>query len=108
MKQAKQYRQGDVLLEQVSPDENTDGFELVPREAGRVVLAHGETSGHAHAIAEPGARLFRNPAGARLLRLVRPLSLRHEEHPEIRLPKGTFRVVQQEEDVRGEYRPVAD
>jgi hypothetical protein len=40
-------RQGDVLV--ASIDEVPAKTSAVPKEAGRVVLAHGEATGHAHA-----------------------------------------------------------
>ena len=42
-------RQGDVVLFPVSKLPN--GCKEVPNEKGRIVLAHGEVTGHAHAIA---------------------------------------------------------
>lgn len=49
-KYPKQFRQGDVLLVRVS---NLPAKATVrARENGRVILAHGEVTGHAHAITE--------------------------------------------------------
>lgn len=42
------YRQGDVLIERI--DSVPDDAQPVPLEDGRIVLAHGEVTGHAHAI----------------------------------------------------------
>ena len=50
------YRQGDVLL--VRDDAaSVDGTE-VARDQGHVVLAYGEATGHAHAIASKAATLY--------------------------------------------------
>jgi hypothetical protein len=69
-----------------------------PRQ-GRLVLAEGEATGHAHAIAEPDAREFR--VGDERLVLVRSKArLVHEEHAPIELPAGTYRVV-----IQREYEP---
>ena len=90
------YRQGDVLLERV---ETVDLGEEVCREGGRVVLAHGEVSGHSHAIEAPDATLFRGrhlPQG-RFLRLLSPARLVHEEHSPIPLPAGLYRLRRQHE-----------
>jgi hypothetical protein len=47
-----QYRQGDVLL--VSIDHIPDGVKEVKRDKlGRLVLARGEATGHAHVIHNP-------------------------------------------------------
>ena len=42
------FRQGDVLV--VPVDEIPTGLKKVPREQGRLVLAHGEATGHAHVV----------------------------------------------------------
>lgn len=48
MKKRNQMRQGDVLLDFDNPP--TALGKKLPREAGRVVLAHGEATGHTHSI----------------------------------------------------------
>ena len=53
------YRQGDVLI--VPVESIPEELDPVDREDGRVVLAHGEVTGHAHAIEAEGAALFRDP-----------------------------------------------
>ena len=83
-----QIRQGDVLL--VPIDAIPAGAVAVPREAGRVVLAHGEVTGHAHAftgtrtmlmeLPEPIAmRMFSRPV-SRFVTVPEPDTLWHEEH----------------------------
>jgi hypothetical protein len=57
VQQRQQYRQGDVLV--VPAAAVPDGATPLEREGGRVVLAHGEVTGHAHAITAPKAQLFR-------------------------------------------------
>ena len=42
------YRQGDVLVIRV--DDVPSSAVSVPRDAGRLVLAYGEVTGHAHAV----------------------------------------------------------
>lgn len=108
MSQPRQFQQGDVFLLEVRGRFSKKGFKPVAREGGRVVLAHGELTGHAHAIADPGARLLQHNSGERLLELARSASLHHEEHGDIKLPKGLFRVVRQREYERGSARLVAD
>jgi hypothetical protein len=50
------YRQGDVLI---IPVYSVPGnLAPVARENGRIVLADGEATGHAHAIRAEGAALF--------------------------------------------------
>ncbi|MFI6638332.1 hypothetical protein [Streptomyces sp. NPDC050504] len=108
------YRQGDVLLVPVAqadlPPGAADGPEE-PRDArGRMVLALGEVTGHAHAVVGPG-RLVREPGGPfapMLLSLPDGGRVVHEEHAPIPLPKGWYRVVRQREYTPGSVRVVAD
>lgn len=57
-----QYRQGDVLLERIAA--LPSGLQLVPRDKGRVILAYGEVTGHAHALLEAGTQKFTGEKGA--------------------------------------------
>jgi hypothetical protein len=89
-----QYRQGDVLLIKVNqlPQEKM----LIEREYGRIVLAHGEATGHAHAISDPIAR-FWDSGKERVLEIPEPTELKHEEHAAIPLAPGYYRVIHQRE-----------
>ena len=90
------YRQGDVLL--VAVDAIPEAAEQQPRR-GRLILAEGEATGHAHAIAELDAREFR--VGDERFVLVRSAAqLIHEEHATIELEPGAYRVV-----IQREYEP---
>jgi hypothetical protein len=60
--QNRQYRQGDVLLERIGSLPKK--LQPVDREHGKVVLAHGEVTGHAHTLAEPGTRKLVDGNGA--------------------------------------------
>jgi hypothetical protein len=53
------YRQGDVLI--IPVESIPERLDAIDRDDGRVVLAHGEVTGHAHAIKAEGAVLFRDP-----------------------------------------------
>lgn len=76
------YRQGDVSI--------TPHLEPLPAaakavkpEAGGVVLAHGEVTGHSHRIPrayQRYAKLVRTEEDRRFLRVTSPVPLRHEEH----------------------------
>ncbi|CAM5672784.1 hypothetical protein GCM10010329_42610 [Streptomyces spiroverticillatus] len=107
------YRQGDVLIVPLeesavpayavgAPGESRDG-------RGRLVLALGEVTGHAHAVQGPG-RLVREggPFDPMLLHLPDGGRVVHEEHAVVPLPKGWYRVVRQREYVPGAFRVVAD
>ena len=105
----KIYRQGDVMLIQV--DEAERGAKIA-REDGRVVLAHGELTGHAHAIASKDATLYEAATalalGTRILTTRRAVKLVHEEHATIRVPVGTWLVRIQREYSPEALRNVAD
>ena len=90
------FRQGDVLLVGVDaiPDDAT-----AEARSGRIVLAEGEATGHAHAIHERDARTF-TYQGERFLLTRSKAQLVHEEHGPIEVPAGSWRVV-----IQREYEP---
>lgn len=101
----KKYRQGDVLI---------IGTEEIPSDAkqqrrtGRIVLAYGEVTGHAHAIHDTHVELFQRGEQAFLRIDSAPASLTHEEHDAITLPPGCYEVRRQREYAPEEIRQVAD
>ncbi|GAA2295158.1 hypothetical protein GCM10010149_49270 [Nonomuraea roseoviolacea subsp. roseoviolacea] len=102
------FRQGDILVVPVAEvPEWVESAPSAPRDGrGRLVLALGEATGHAHAVPGPGV-LVLDPRGD-YLHLPQGGRLVHEEHAAISLPPGWFRVVRQREYVPGAYRLVAD
>ncbi|GAA2413973.1 hypothetical protein GCM10010191_24800 [Actinomadura vinacea] len=103
------YRQGDILILPLREDEVPQTVRDLPPaprdERGRMVLALGEATGHAHAIAAPGELLRdSDPLVPDHLHLHSGGRLVHEEHAEISLPKGWFRVIRQREYVPGAVR----
>jgi hypothetical protein len=86
-----QFRQGDVLLHPVAAIP-ADATDVTPK--GRIVLAHGEVTGHTHAIAEGEAREFTH-VDARLLTATATATVTHEEHAAIPMPPGIREIVQQ-------------
>lgn len=99
------YRQGDVLL--VPCAAIPAGAYEEAAENGRVVLARGERSGHAHTMAADRVCYFRDDGsggGGAFIRVAgsAPVDLRHEEHAPLTIPPGSYRVVQQRE-----YQPRA-
>jgi hypothetical protein len=107
-------RQGDVLV--IPIKRMPRNLVAVPRENGRVVLAHGEVTGHAHAIKSERAALFRDPKLAAIFMHVTepfmqaddPVALEHDEHDTITIPPGSYRVVRQREYSPQEIKNVAD
>lgn len=108
------YRQGDVLIERIPS--LPIGLKNIPRENGRVVLAHGEVTGHAHAIYEKEVGHFSGEAkdadglaGVTFLEVRAAMAaLTHEEHSKIPLPCGFYRVTRQREYSPEALRNVAD
>ena len=127
-------RQGDVLLIPVDPDvvagaAAPETRRVLDRVEGRLVLAEGEATGHAHVIVEDNARLEsqgfgefrRNRHGgswseSRTVLIVEgaPVRLVHEEHDPLTVPTGGYLVRRQREyapPTRGwdaNWRRVAD
>ena len=99
-----QARPGDVLL--VPVDAAPAAARPVRRTGGRVILAEGEVTGHAHAIRSSAATLLR-AGDERYLRVAAPVTLDHEEHARIEVAPGIYRVVIQREYVPPEISPVA-
>ena len=126
-------RQGDVLLTPVTA--LPAGCTEVPHDKGRIVLAYGEVTGHAHAIADhtartsdreigpaaageiadaaiaraqAKARLLTAPNGERFLEVTETVHLRHEEHDEHAIEPGIYRLPQQMEYSPAELQRVAD
>lgn len=102
------YRQGDVLIIPVRSIPKK--LEPVERENGRIVLAHGEVTGHAHAIKNEGAALFRDPKLMAVFMTVNgdAVMLEHDEHDTIVIPPGNYQVVRQREYSPEAIRNVAD
>ncbi len=104
------FRQGDVLI--IPTSKIPKGLERVPRDNGRVVLAYGEVTGHAHAILDDPATLFRrddmDEMADRFLHVETEVALTHDEHDTITLPKGDYIVRRQREYEPEAPRYVAD
>ena len=85
------FRHGDVLIQKVSS---------IPKGAKRLkhrTLAHGELTGHSHQIREKDAALWQAGPDLFLNITARLATVVHQEHAEIELPKGTYRVWRQRE-----------
>lgn len=99
------YRQGDVLL---VPAALPADARKVERNGERIVLALGEATGHAHAIATPGVQLYERGKERFISVAVATAVLAHEEHGAIEVPAGTYRVLTQREYAPEEIRRVQD
>jgi hypothetical protein len=114
-KKSKQFRQGDVFVAPCA--EIPKDAVVVTRDAGRVVLAYGEVTGHCHAICEPDVALLEREVTVNgkqekqlFLRVDSPkgAALTHQEHKTANIPPGTYSVTRQREYARGEVRQVLD
>lgn len=120
-KKTTQFRQGDVLIERVT--ELPNNLAAREKENGRVILAHGEVTGHAHEIEKPKLATLRECNDA--VRLLGDLddsasmtqaalivnkdtAVVHQEHSRIPLEKGDYIVRRQREYSPREIRNVAD
>ena len=96
------YQQGDVIVEKC---ESFEGKKLE-----HLVLETGEVTGHAHRISSGLAELFESGSIKYLRVLSDEAILTHEEHNQIVLPKGIYKVrkVREYDHFTEENRYVAD
>jgi len=104
-------RQGDLLL--VPVDGLPNGADRV--RSGRLVLAEGEATGHAHVVDDERASLHRRRDRWSPVELYLsvvgddPVFLVHEEHDRLRVTPGVWEVRRQREyEPRGRSRRVSD
>lgn len=102
------YRQGDLLIERIAKPE----VEFRPAK-GKIILAHGEVTGHHHAIdrfegIQIAGSMTISLGQAMILSIPAPVEVTHQEHAPIQLPKGTYRVTRQREYSPAAIRNVAD
>lgn len=105
----EQYRQGDIFI--IRTDEIPDGARPVARDNGRIVLAYGEVTGHAHAVLDRAADLFdHEQLEDRFLQVLADggVDLVHEEHDTIHLAPGNYIVRRQREYTPERIIQVAD
>jgi hypothetical protein len=107
MKQtSKVYRQGDVLIEQVS--KLPGGLKLQKAENRRIILAHGEATGHHHSLDVDSADWWKTESGEQFLSVKTETLVEHQEHAPISLPPGDYRVRRQREYTPEAIRNVQD
>lgn len=131
---ATQFRQGDVLITRVRSNV-PKGATPIARDKGRVILAYGEVTGHAHAICDDGVCLLTLEDQAEMAEAARKLlasvgltrcdlrpeevvgflevgcdgaALTHDEHETHQFSEGTYVVTRQREYSPEAIRSVAD
>lgn len=88
--------------------------EAMPKDAVKTkfdgVVQHGEATGHAHRLTGKDYEYFETPKKERYLRILKPTMLRHEEHKEIEIPAGDYRIdiVKEYDHFTEEARRVVD
>ena len=101
----QQYRQGDVFLQRIA---KIPAGEKKVRENG--VLAYGEVTGHSHAVMDKKAAQVYELDGGLILSVTADggVSIGHEEHETITVPKGDYKVTIQRQYAPDGIRNVAD
>ncbi|KKL25342.1 hypothetical protein LCGC14_2406290 [marine sediment metagenome] len=106
----KMWQQGDVIGIAVSAI--PDGAKRVAPSSRGLVLAEGEVTGHFHGIAAvPEVDLFEDTDGTLYLSVRKDAAtLRHQEHKEIEIPAGQYKIgrVVEIDPFENEIRQVAD
>lgn len=127
----KMFRQGDVLL--IAIASALVGARNARRDRGRIVLAYGEVTGHAHAVRQRGANLtvledrvsmgeaarqllaecgltteIRDEEVVGVLDVAKGAVVEHEEHASIALDEGRYLVLRQREYSPESIQTVAD
>lgn len=106
MAKSTQYRQGDVFITRVQ--KIPADAKAAARDSGRIVLAYGEATGHAHAVLDEDVRLLAT-GDRRFLEVGdKGATVKHEEHAPVSLPPGKYEVIRQREYSPEEIRNVAD
>lgn len=102
----KIYRQGDVLIKKVK---SIPADAVAQKKSGRIVLAYGEVTGHAHAIHDlDNVDVLVTADGTMYLQVKDAVNLQHEEHGVITLPTGNYERVLQREYSPEAIRQVMD
>ena len=95
-----------MLIERV---EEIDGEVTKQKpENGRIILAHGEATGHHHSLKADAADWWKDADGSQFLTVKTATAVVHQEHAPIALAPGRYRVVRQREYSPSEIRNVAD
>jgi hypothetical protein len=105
----KAVRQGDVLIWPV--DTIPTAAAEVPAHGGRLIVAHGEATGHHHSFPHMrGAVLFRDDGagGTLYVKADAPVPVEHQEHSALTVTKGPSVVIRQRTFVAGVARRVVD
>ena len=100
-------QQGDVILVRV--DSIPAGAKPAKTDRRGIVLAEGETHGHAHVMDRASASMSMFGTDT-FLEVLAPDIIKHEEHAPVTVPPGKYRVkrVQEVDPLSQEIRAVQD
>lgn len=106
----KFFQQGDVVIKVIS--DFPKGERVQDEQMKSKTLAYGEVTGHAHRL------LYEHNNSVETFRILNtifmnvtaPVLLRHEEHNEIKIPIGKYKIdiVRETDHMTGVIREVAD
>lgn len=97
----KQYRQGDVLLTETNEKPTGE------KQDGKIILAHGEVTGHHHTVECDKADWWKSD-GDQFVVIKSKATVTHQEHAPIILRNRTHKVRRQSEYSPEAIRRVAD
>lgn len=112
------YRQGDIMLQRIEPEDAAVDYDLdegseIARENGKLVIALGEVTGHSHVVEMPAVKMIAAPNRNdkqkqkeldRFLISEQPFAMTHDEHAAVHVPAGLYRIVRQQEYAPGTIR----
>lgn len=99
-----QFRQGDVLIQ----ESDTIPENSTKQKSGRVILAHGAVTGHAHEIERDTADAWKDGEDTVAVEVKKKTSVKHQEHAPIPLKPKIHKVRRQSEYSPTALRSVAD
>ncbi len=100
-------RQGDVYVIGIN-DIPKNYTEIKEDEKKGIILAHGEVTGHAHAIKNTyGIKMVASNEKTFLM-AIKNFEVTHEEHYKFNMPFGNYRVIKQKEYIQKTEREVTD
>lgn len=99
----KLYRHGDLLIKRIESKPSN------LKKTNDKVLAYGEVTGHKHQLMGGLVNVFEGSDGLKVIEILEPTQLVHEEHKAITIGKGLFTVTKERElDLLGEVKQVVD
>ena len=97
-------RQGDLLIERIESIPN----EAKKQKRQRIILAHGEATGHHHSVEQIDAADWWKTETEQFVHVKTATEVVHQEHAPIALPPGKYQVSRQVEYTPEAIRNVAD